>query len=241
MSVDDELAPVRSSSLARALHDAVLQRLAGVAVALGADAPLALDDRRRAGRELDRAIEELRAVITAHLGGRRSDVGGTLSEVVHRARLTSTGPAVRVRCEGDAKVSPDTARFVEDFVGEAVRNAIKHAHPREVTARVRVRGHAATIEVANDGVAPRAEGRGSKLGLRLIAAEAARMGGRLDYGAEPHGGWRASLTLPLAGVADAEAQGHDAGPGDAGSETDGGSSNAAERSPGDEQPPCGLA
>ncbi|HEX8052979.1 MAG TPA: histidine kinase [Thermoleophilaceae bacterium] len=62
--------------LARALHDGVAQRLAGVAAALGSARDLSASDRARCAAELSAAITELRELIEQGAGGPDAPAGG---------------------------------------------------------------------------------------------------------------------------------------------------------------------
>jgi signal transduction histidine kinase len=82
-------------------------------------------------------------------------------------------------------------------LGEALRNAIRHARPTSIDVRVESVDDTFILEVVNDGVR---EGPGSTatgMGLRLASLEALQFGGVVEFGAHEKGGWRTRLVVPL--------------------------------------------
>ena len=85
-------------------------------------------------------------------------------------------------------------------LGEALRNAEKHADPSEVRIAITSPDGGFALEVRNDGLGQREPTPGSGLGLKLAAYEALQRGGMLEFGPEGDE-WRIRLLLPVSEVA----------------------------------------
>ena len=171
--------------LARDVHDAVIQRLFGVSMALAAEAPLDPETQRRAAEEVQEALAELRQLLGRPIG------------VSPPTDLSFTEEAARldVTVAGDAPPPASAVPLAVSVLSEAVRNAHKHATPTAIEVRVESPGDAWTMEVVNDGV------RGLPtsppgMGLRLAALEALQDGGLVEFGPAGEGRWRVKLTVP---------------------------------------------
>jgi signal transduction histidine kinase len=87
------------------------------------------------------------------------------------------------------------------IVREALTNVLRHARSDEALVRVRREADRVVIEVEDDGVGRRtpvngtAPGTGN--GLRGMRERALAVGGTLDAGARPRGGWRVAASLPV--------------------------------------------
>lgn len=201
------------SRMARELHDIVSHNLTVVVVqAAGARAqaerrdsdPATMEKIERSGRE---ALVEMRRL----LGVLREDDGADpalaprpgieqLPTLVDGVR--AAGMAVELEIDRNCAGLPpaiDLSTF--RILQEALTNTLKHAGP-EAHARVRVRreGEALVIEVVDDGggqppaASPAAGGRGL-VGMR---ERAALLGGELQAGPRPAGGFVVNARLPLA-------------------------------------------
>jgi signal transduction histidine kinase len=102
------------------------------------------------------------------------------------------------RVEG-ARVPMELEGVVCDIVGEAVRNALRHACPAALTVRISITAGCLVVSVVNDGVNRVDGGTGLGLGLRLAAAVAAEHGGRLEWGPVEESRWLVRLAIPLPG------------------------------------------
>jgi signal transduction histidine kinase len=189
--------------IARELHDVVAHNLAVIVVQAGAAADvfdaqpeqarsalLAIDD---AGRS---ALGELRRLLETVSGeGERAPAPG-LSQL---GALTDSVRAAGLQVELDVDDGAPLPALVDlaayRIVQEALTNALRHAHARRVQVRVARAAGALTIEVLDDGSgAPGADGRGI-VGMR---ERAQTLGGTLQTGARPGGGFRVAAELPLA-------------------------------------------
>jgi signal transduction histidine kinase len=87
------------------------------------------------------------------------------------------------------------------IVREALTNVLRHASSDEAVVRVRHEADHVVIEIEDDGTGRRtpvngtAPGTGN--GLRGMRERALAVGGTLDAGARPHGGWRVAASLPV--------------------------------------------
>lgn len=180
--------------LARELHEAVVQRLFGVSLALAGQGALSHADRERCADELGAALSELRTALQRPLARSSPPTTRTVQEEVRRlARLHDLDVGL---AEGqDVAVPPGLEPVVQSVLREAVRNAVKHSDPAVVEVRLREAEGAFVLEVANDGVAS-GRTRRAGMGLRLATLEALEHGGIVEFGAERAGRWRVRLTVP---------------------------------------------
>ncbi|WP_210491391.1 sensor histidine kinase [Patulibacter sp. SYSU D01012] len=196
--------------IAREVHDVVGHALAGIALQARAGRRLLDRDPPRAGEAL-REIDEL---ATRALGETREAIGRIrgaedraelrpqprledLDELV--GRLRDGDLDVRLRRDGDGEAVPATVQASAfRIVQEALSNVVKHAGPASVDVRVTTTGDAVEVEVRDDGRrAPGPVGRGH--GIRGMRERAAQVGGAVDAGPAPGGGWRVQARLPVPG------------------------------------------
>jgi signal transduction histidine kinase len=157
--------------LAQNLHDGAQQRLTALLVRLGLAAELTPEDRQRglmmmrdARSELERAIDELRALAHGNHPPLLEErgLGPTIADMAARSPIpVKVGglPARRLPLSTEA-----SAYYV---IAEAMANAQKHAQASTIRLSVRARGSAVVVEVADDGAGGATETPGSGLqGLR---------------------------------------------------------------------------
>jgi signal transduction histidine kinase len=181
--------------LAREVHDGVIQRLFGVSLALSGERELSGEARARCAAEVQGALSELRAALQRPLGRAPRPTQTTLGAELERLAREHADLGVALE-EGDpAAVPPRLESLVQSVLGEAVRNAHKHAAPTRVGVRLRRHDGTFVMEVVNDGVAggPR---RPAGMGLRLAALEALSSGGVVEFGPRPPGAWQVKLVVP---------------------------------------------
>lgn len=151
------------------------------------------------------ALGEMRAV----LGQLRGDAGGgaqaarglgldRLSQL--RAAVTAAGSPVTVTVEGEQGPLPPAADHAAyRILQESLTNVLRHA-PNGTPAEVRLRyaPGVLTITVSNDGCAPSPAGGtpGTGNGIRGMRERAAAVGGTLEAGPRPGGGFLVTATLP---------------------------------------------
>jgi signal transduction histidine kinase len=211
-------------AIARDLHDVVAHSISVINVQ--ANTALHLMDRQperahealTAIREVSgQALGELATVLGALRAGDQVAGGAPLAPVPGVARLDelaararSAGFAVSVTAHGPVRPLPagvDAAAY--RIVQEALTNAVRHSAGRSATVQLRYGPADLEIEVADDGTsAAPAPDKGnpdtapSKLanrtgnGLRGMAERARALGGSLDAGPRPGGGFRVLARLP---------------------------------------------
>jgi signal transduction histidine kinase len=117
----------------------------------------------------------------------------SLVEGVREAGLT-----VELVIEGDRRaVAPGLDVSAYRIVQEALTNVIRHARGTKARVRVTYGAHDVGIEVADDGVGPRANGTRPGHGLVGMRERASLYGGDLQIGRSELGGYLVSARLPL--------------------------------------------
>jgi signal transduction histidine kinase len=87
------------------------------------------------------------------------------------------------------------------IVQEALTNVLRHADASSAAVRVTIGARSVEIDVRNDGLVAATNGAtapGHGTGLRGMAERAEALGGRIEAGRHPDGGWRVHAVLPLA-------------------------------------------
>jgi signal transduction histidine kinase len=193
-------------AIARDLHDVVAHNISVINVQ--ANTALHLMDRRpevarealTAIHEVSRqALGELRSV----LGVLRADGAGVplvpapglgrLAELAAHAR--AAGMTVLLEEQGAPRPVPagvDAAAY--RIVQESLTNTLRHSGGRAATVRVRYDAGALTIEVDDDGTAAQPAGHGN--GVAGMTERARALGGTLEAGPGPGGGFRVLARLP---------------------------------------------
>ncbi len=183
-------------TLAREIHERVLQRLFGVSLALTMPSGLDEDGATRCRIELQEAIGELRAAVERPLQAVAADEGATLAAELERLDAVGVldGAQLAVSWADGVTVPSACEQPAQNFLAEALRNAGKHSRPTRIEVSVESAEDTFAVEVRNDGVIERPRGEG--MGLRLAAFEALQHGGIVEFGPHEDGWWRARLLLP---------------------------------------------
>jgi signal transduction histidine kinase len=182
--------------LTRDLHENAIQRLFGVALALGSEEGLSAEQRRRCQEELRSVVGDLRRALTRPVTTPPGAGKASLAEVL--ARLRTRRPELRLEWEEGVEVPPDIEPLAQSVLAEALRNADRHAEPSEIVVRVSADEETFTLAIENDGAGDGRTTRGGGLGLRLAALEALRYEGLVEFGAAPGRRWRVRLLVPVA-------------------------------------------
>jgi len=184
----------------RDLHDGTQQRLVSIAMSLGLlETKLPAQDTavqplvRETREALALALEELRELthgINPPLLVERG-LPAALDELCRRAALpTHLDVAVERRL-------PDEVESAAYFMAsEALTNAAKHSHGREVRVAASYEGHSLTVEVADDGIGGATPAGGS--GLRGLADRVEALGGRFTVSSPPGRGTTLRAEIPCA-------------------------------------------
>ncbi|MGW0826113.1 sensor histidine kinase [Streptomyces sp. NPDC002845] len=210
------IAAEERTHIARELHDVVAHRVSMMTVQAGAARMVAADDPQgaveamaaveEAGRQ---ALDELRHLLGVLRPAADRDRLGPqpgltdLPRLVEQVREAGLDVSVTdsIRAPLPARVELSAYRIVQ----EALTNVLKHSGPR-TRAEVRLRGdkEGITVEVLDDGrgVAPSVpgaarEGTGGH-GIVGMRERALLLGGTLDAGPCPGGGFRLTARLPVA-------------------------------------------
>ncbi|MBS1886243.1 MAG: hypothetical protein JSU06_03555 [Actinobacteria bacterium] len=181
--------------LTRDLHENAIQRLFGVAMALGSDEELSDQERRRCQEELRSVVADLRRALTRPLDTPERPTKACLGELLDR--LVERRPELHVDWADGVEVPADLEPVAQLVLNEALRNADRHAHPTAIDVHIASDGETFSLSVENDGSGDGRATRGSGLGLRLAALEALRYEGLVEFGAAGEGRWRVRLVVPV--------------------------------------------
>jgi signal transduction histidine kinase len=196
--------------IAREMHDVLAHTISAINVQAGVagdvldEAPdrarASLRDIRRQSRD---AIAELRATVgVLREGGTaapREPAPGLaeLDRLVQKA--AGAGLCVDVAVAGAARPLPGTVDLAAyRIVQESLTNVVRHAHASEATVSVRYEPQAVVVDVQDNGggAANGATGDHGGHGLIGMRERAAALGGTLQAGAAPGGGFLVHATLP---------------------------------------------
>ena len=193
--------------IARELHDVLAHNISLINVQAGVALHL-IDEQPEQARTALTAIKaasknalgELRSVLDVlrqvEEGAPRAPTAGLedLDRLV--AGATAAGIDVRVVTEGTPRPLPpsvDLAAF--RIVQEALTNVTRHAGQATATISLRYGDEGLTVQVEDDGRGP-ANGSGGGNGIRGMKERASALGGELEAGPKPEGGFRVSASLP---------------------------------------------
>jgi signal transduction histidine kinase len=198
--------------IARELHDVVafsfatISVQAGVAVHVSEQRPEAAAEALRAIKAISaEASRELRAI----LGMLRRTAGAGDPPVQRLAGLdalaattSGAGLPTRVVVSGRARsLPPAVDRAAYRIVQEALTNALRHAGPASAVVTLRYEPDRLVIEVVDDGHGPEASDREPEPdgghGIAGMRERALALGGELDAGSRPLGGFRVRASLPV--------------------------------------------
>jgi len=183
-------------TLARDVHESVIQRLFGVQLVFSSSAELKPEARERIAAELQAALVDLRRALQRPLGRSAPETQTTLLEEVERlAREHPDLHLVLSRGSDRVKVPKMLEPLAQSVLAEAVRNAHKHARPSKVEVTLEVREETLFLDVCNDGVGGRPKTTG--MGLKLAALEALQAGGIVEFGERENGTWRVRMAVPV--------------------------------------------
>ena len=194
--------------IARELHDSVAHHVSGIAIhakaaravsgldPAGADEAMAMVERSASV-----ALDEMRQLVGAlrdHDGPVLTPLEG-IADIEDLAQNGTAGPDVEVRMVGDYQtIAAPVQAALYRIAQEAVTNAHRHAaNSSLVKVTLTTTSDAIGLHVANDGDRsrkPPSRRRGH--GLTGMTERAALLGGDLDAGPDPSGGWTVIATIP---------------------------------------------
>ncbi|MFF4486481.1 sensor histidine kinase [Streptomyces sp. NPDC001544] len=193
--------------IARELHDvlahsiSVINVQAGVGLALLDSDPeqarAALSTIKDASKEALGEVRQVLATLRAPGDAPRAPAPGLdrLPELVEQA--ASAGLTVEVEVEGEPPRLPpgaDLAAF--RIVQEALTNVVRHSVSRHARVRLGHDGDVVRLEIDDDGPPTGAQAGGSGNGLAGMRERAAALGGTIEAGPRPDGGFRVLAVLP---------------------------------------------
>jgi signal transduction histidine kinase len=121
-----------------------------------------------------------------------------LADIGRLARSVGGWPRVDVQEAGDfAELSPGLGVALYRIAQEAVTNAVRHARDAtRVTVRVADEDEQVRLTVRDDGDASPTGHTPAGYGLVGMAERASLLGGSLQAGPDPDGGWTVDALLP---------------------------------------------
>jgi signal transduction histidine kinase len=196
--------------IAREVHDVVGHALAAIALHSRVGA-------RRVGRDPSgtaQAFEEITELASGALAETRDAVGqlrtngsadlqpcrglDDLDELV--AAFRASDVPVTLRREGDGPPVPTVVQSAAyRIVQESLSNVARHALPASATVLVRREAQTLVVDVSDAGENPADPGVGGH-GLIGMRERASGLGGTLEAGPDPGGGWRVRAILPTGPV-----------------------------------------
>lgn len=192
--------------IGRELHDAVAHGLSVMVVqAQGAEAALdkrPADTRKALQAIVDvgrRSLADMRRTLNAHATPDLAPTPGLdrLEELARR--VTDSGTPVRLILHNGVMPQPPASVDLSAYriVQEALTNVVKHAGPgAEAVVEIESTPDALVLTITDTG-SPAGTTDGQGHGLRGMRERAALLGGTLDAGPAPEGGFRVTATLPV--------------------------------------------
>jgi len=196
--------------IARELHDVLAHNISLISVQAGVALHL-MDEQPDQARSALTAIKsaskdalgELRSVLDVLRAGEvdegapRAPTAGLdeLDRLVSGA--TAAGIDVRVVTSGTPRRLPpsvDLAAF--RIVQEALTNVTRHAGQATATVSLTYGDRGLTVQVDDDGQGGPGNGAGAGNGIRGMQERARALGGQLEAGPKPNGGFRVTASLP---------------------------------------------
>jgi signal transduction histidine kinase len=205
---DIEQAKLRQrNELARELHDAVGHHVSAIVIQAQAGRALAASHPDRALATLEtieeagsRTLEEMRAMVGLLRDGAEPDFAPQpgLADIQQLARSVGGWPRVDVQVAGDfAGLSPGLGVALYRIAQEAVTNAVHHARDAtRITVDVADEEKQVRLTVRDDGAANGTGHTPPGYGLVGMAERASLLGGTLQAGPDPDGGWTVDALLP---------------------------------------------
>ncbi|MHA6783120.1 histidine kinase [Pseudonocardia saturnea] len=205
---DIEQAELRQrNQLARELHDTVGHHVSAIAIQAQAGRALAASHPDRALATLEtieeaasRTLEEMRAMVGVLRDGTEPEFAPHpgMADIEQLARSVGGWPRVDVQLSGDLDdLNPSVGIALYRIAQEAVTNAVRHArHATGVTIHVAAEGEQVRLTVRDDGDASTTGHTPPGHGLVGMAERASLLGGTLQAGPDPDGGWTVDAVLP---------------------------------------------
>lgn len=196
--------------MARELHDVVAHTMAAVNVQMAAavaafdvDPDTARTALYQARASSKAALQELRATVGVL---RQTNDTAPVPRLDQLDQLTATVRAAGIDVTVDdgrdgAELSGAVELAAYRIVREALTNLVRHSNASNATVSLRAAAEGLVVEVVDDGTAHPHGAPASTAGFGLIgmAERACPVGGRVDHGPVPQGGYRVRAVLPADG------------------------------------------
>jgi signal transduction histidine kinase len=196
--------------IAQEVHDVVAHAMVAINVQAGVAAHVL---HKRPG-QAETALTEIKRVSGAALDDLRATLGllrdENTSAPIHPTRVLAEVPdlAAPLRAAGvqvdvdvrgpEERVPSAVGAAAYRIVQEALTNVLRHADASSAAVSVAIGARSVEIDVRNDGPATAPAVNGAGTGLRGMAERAEALGGRVEAGRLPEGGWQVHAVLPLA-------------------------------------------
>ncbi len=197
--------------LARELHDTVAHHISAIAIraqagrVVAASRPeAALDALGVIEEEASRTLAEMRGMVgVLRESGEEPELAPQrgIADIERLARGLGDRPRVEVDISGDVDdLGPPVGAAVYRIAQESITNAVRHArHATRVDVSVAGDDDCVRLTVRDDGEASSTGRSWAGYGLVGMAERATLLGGTLEAGPGPDGGWTVSAVLPRGG------------------------------------------
>jgi signal transduction histidine kinase len=190
------------------LHDSLCQHLTGVALAGEVLSEQLAAKSLPEVKAIDHIVEMVEGAI---------ELTRTLARGLHPFELEGEGFTDALRelaatitedfhmpcafdCDRPVEIGdPDVATHLYRIAQEAITNAVKHSHAKEIVVRLESGAGGLTLTISDDGIGipPKISGG---MGLRTMAYRASVIGATFNVESQPSGGAKVTCTLPAGGV-----------------------------------------
>jgi signal transduction histidine kinase len=204
---DIEQAKLRQrNDLARELHDSVGHHVSAIVIQAQAGRSVAATHPDRAAAALatieeaaSRTLEEMRAMVGVLRDGAEPDFAPqpAVGDIQRLARGVGGWPRVDVRVSGDlAELNPAVGGALYRIAQESVTNAMRHARDAtRITVQIADESEQVRLTVRDDGDITTAHASAG-YGIVGMTERANLLGGTLQAGPDPDGGWTVEAVLP---------------------------------------------
>ncbi|MER5438723.1 histidine kinase [Streptomyces sp. NPDC002790] len=210
-SLTDEAARMEERArIAAEMHDLLGHRIGLISVHAGAlqlaaerQAPPLAPQAELLHTTAGTAMDELRGIlgVLRHQSGEDIGERGTresLSTLVTDSRNAGADAELHWNAADLTEADPRTRQAVHRVAREGLTNALKHAPGATVRVTFQDEGATVTIAVVNDAPpAPRSPGGGNRSGLVGLHERISLLGGVLQAGPRPEGGFALSARIPV--------------------------------------------
>jgi signal transduction histidine kinase len=187
---------------AREIHDSLAQGFTGIVIQLNA-AEQRLSDPEQARPHLDKArelarqsLDEARRSVNALRSGLLTG-GNLLGAMEQIGTQLTAGSGIRFEAHLEGQpyaLSEDIEAHLLRIGQEALTNAVRHAHPRQIDISLRYEPSTVALEIKDDGCGLESSGDG--FGLKNMAERAGQLGGELRIVTQRGDGTRIMATVP---------------------------------------------